>query len=161
MRCDPEGRRCARESDWFRSWFGRLWKTLMITGSMRFPEPGATSQTPRSERALADSSSDAGFGNYLVFEVHESLQVDPVQAQALRRRRKSHDRQHSLRIPRPWRYVSRRSNQAAVAKWRQRDHIGGCHAPEKQHRQQFTAPFLQHLADEDVDQHHTLEVGAV
>jgi hypothetical protein len=28
----------------------------------------------------------AGFGDYLVFEVNKALQIDPVQAQALRRR---------------------------------------------------------------------------
>src|SRR6185369_4682181 len=57
--------------------------------------------------------------------------------------------------------VCRRRNQSAVAEWSQCDHVGGSHPPEKEHPQQFSASLLQHLADEDVDEHHAFEVGAV
>ena len=111
----------------------------------RLPVPGSAAILLSSRGLSKRLATDSRLRDDFVFEVDEALQVESGQAKALCGSGESHDRQHALRIPRPWRHVRRRRDQAAGRANGASVITSAVVRLRKQHRQQIAAPLLQCL----------------
>ena len=76
-------------------------------GATRRPGRRHRLQSPHACAGIShDPHTDAGLGDDFILVIDEPLQVERIQAQALRGRRERHGRQHALWITRPGRHIT-------------------------------------------------------